>query len=322
MKILIAGGAGFVGSHLCDRFLAEGCEIWCLDNLITGSRSNIAHHGKVRDFVFVEEDILAFDCLKLPHDFNAILHFASPASPVDYVKYSLETLRVNGEGTRRLLDLAEVCGARFLFASTSEVYGDPLVAVQNEEYWGNVNPIGMRSMYDEGKRYGEACVMVYRRTRGVDARLIRIFNTYGPRMRTDDGRVIPNFLSQALTGKSLTIYGDGRQTRSFCYVDDLVEGIVRMVHGRHQGPVNLGNPGEFTVLELIREIEKILGMRLKTEHMPPLPDDPRRRKPDISKAKSLLGWEPKISLAEGLKKTVPYFKEKLQGEQKAKAVEG
>ncbi len=311
-KILIAGGAGFIGSHLCDYYVARGCEVWCLDNLITGSEENIKELLKRKDFRFIKEDVIHLDVEKLPGDFNYIFHLASPASPPDYFKNPLETLRVNSIGTENLLKLALRCNARFLFSSTSEVYGDPLMPVQSEEYWGNVNPVGPRAVYDEGKRYGEAIVMTYYRKATVDTRIIRIFNTYGPRMRLNDGRVIPNFIYQVLTDRPMTVYGDGKQTRSFCYINDLIDGIVRMMDIKdYHLPVNLGNPGEFTVLQLAEIIQNIIGKKVKIEFLPALEDDPKRRNPDISKARKLINWKPKVQLEEGLKKTINYFREKV-----------
>ena len=310
MKILISGGAGFIGSHLCDYYIEKNNEVWCIDNLLTGCRENISHllHKK-SNFKFLNEDLILMDVEKLPADFNYIFHLASPASPVDYVKYSIKTLNVNSTGTEKLLLLSlKNNNARFLFTSTSEVYGDPQIPVQNEEYWGNVNPIGVRSVYDEAKRYGEALVMAYHRKYKLNTRIVRIFNTYGPRMRINDGRVIPNFISQALSGEFLTVYGDGKQTRSFCYVDDLVSGLTKMMENDYHFPVNLGNPGEFTILELAEKIKKIIGVKAEMQFKPPLSDDPRIRKPDIKKAMEILGWSPKISLEEGLIKTISYFR--------------
>jgi dTDP-glucose 4,6-dehydratase len=312
-KILIAGGSGFIGSHLCDYYTARGCEVWCLDNLITGSEENVKKLMKGRDFRFIKEDVIYLDLKKLPGDFDCIFHLASPASPPDYFKNPLETLRVNSIGTENLLKLSLKCNARFLFASTSEVYGDPLIPVQNEEYWGNVNSIGPRSVYDEGKRYGEAIVMAYQRKYQADTRLIRIFNTYGPRMRLNDGRVIPNFIYQVLMNMPMTVYGDGKQTRSFCYIDDLIKGIADMMEIKdYHLPVNLGNPVEFTIIQLAEIIQKITGKRVEMEFLPALEDDPRRRRPDISKARELLGWQPIVTLEEGLRKTIDYFIEKIK----------
>ncbi len=311
-KILIAGGAGFIGSHLCGYYLERGDEVWCLDNLITGSEENIAEYLNCKLFKFLKEDVICLDTDKLPGNFDCVFNLASPASPPDYFENPLETLRVNSLGTENLLKLTVRCNARFLFSSTSEVYGDPLNSVQNEEYWGNVNPIGPRAVYDEAKRYGEAIIMAYHRKFLADTRIIRIFNTYGPRMRLKDGRVVPNFIYQALTDRPLTVYGDGKQTRSFCYVDDLIAGIAGMMELKdYHLPVNLGNPGEFTVLQLAEIIREILGRELKMEFLPALEDDPKRRKPDIARAKELLGWEPRIPLEEGLKKTIDYFAKKI-----------
>ncbi len=314
-KILIAGGAGFIGSHLCDYYIAGGDEVWCMDNLITGSEDNIAGHANCKSFRFLQQDVIALNPEKMPDDFSHVFNLASPASPPDYFENPLETLRVNSIGTENLVRLALRCNARFLFSSTSEVYGDPVIPVQNEEYWGNVNPVGPRAVYDEAKRYGEAIIMAYHRKFSADTRIIRIFNTYGPRMRLRDGRVVPNFVYQVLAGKPLTIYGDGKQTRSFCYVDDLVAGIAGMMELEdYHLPVNLGNPVEFTVLQLAEIIQEILGKKVRMEFLPALEDDPRRRKPDISKAMELLGWKPSVQLEEGLRKTIDYFMDKLNRE--------
>jgi dTDP-glucose 4,6-dehydratase len=312
-KVLIAGGAGFIGSHLCDYYTERGDEVWSLDNLITGREENIAGLLSEKKFRFLKEDVIQLDVEKLDGDFDYVFHLASPASPPDYFEHPMETLRVNSLGTENLLKLALRCNARFLFSSTSEVYGDPLVSVQNEEYWGNVNPIGPRSVYDEGKRYGESIVMAYHRKYQVDTRLIRIFNTYGSRMRLKDGRVIPNFVYQVLMNKPITIYGDGKQTRSFCYIDDLIAGITGMMEMEdYHLPVNLGNPVEFTIIQLAEIIQKIIGKSVKMKFLPALEDDPKRRRPDISKARKLLGWQPKVQLEEGLKKTIDYFREKIK----------
>jgi len=310
-KVFISGGAGFIGSFLCDYYINRNCEVWCIDNLLTGSRDNIAEFLKDRNFKFIEKDVIGFNPENMPSDFDYIFHFASPASPPDYFRYPIETLRVNSIGTENCLNLALKCKAAFLYASTSEVYGDPLIPIQNEEYWGNVNSIGVRSVYDEGKRYGEAIVMAYHRKYGMNTHIVRIFNTYGPRMRLDDGRAIPNFVYQALTGQPLTVYGDGKQTRSFCYIDDLIRGIVLLIEKGYHLPVNLGNPVEFTVIQLAELIQKITGKKTEITFMPPLEDDPKRRKPDIRRAKELLGWQPEISLEEGLKKTIDYFNNKV-----------
>jgi len=306
-KVLISGGAGFIGSYLCDFFINNGDIVWCIDNFITSDRKNIQHLVENKNFVLIEKDLIEFDENELNESFDYVLHFASPASPVDYMKYPIETLKVNSIGTEKMLNIALKSNSVFLFASTSEVYGDPLIPVQNENYWGNVNPVGVRSVYDEGKRYGEAITMAYHRKHKLNIRIIRIFNTYGPRMRLNDGRVIPNFIYCALNNKPLPIYGDGKQTRSFCYVDDLIKGIIKVLEVNYNLPVNLGNPEEFTILELVEKIEKIFGKKLSIEYLPPLPDDPKIRKPDISLARKLLSWEPKILLEEGLKKTIEYY---------------
>lgn len=307
-KVLIAGGAGFIGSHLCDYYISLGDKVCCLDNLATGAQANVEHLLSSPLFSLVKADVVRLDEAKLDGDFDMVFNLASPASPPDYFRLPVETLRVNSLGTENLLELARRCNAKFLFTSTSEVYGDPLIPVQNEEYWGNVNSIGPRSVYDEAKRYGEAMVMAYFRKYGADTRIVRIFNTYGPRMRLRDGRVIPNFIAQLLEKKPLTVYGDGKQTRSFCYVDDLIAGLAGMMEKDYHLPVNLGNPGEFTILELAEILQKIAGMKTEIEFLPPLEDDPRRRKPDITRAKELLGWRPTVALEDGLRKTLAYFK--------------
>ncbi len=312
MKILITGGAGFIGSHLCQFYLERNNEVWCVDNLLTGNVENIEDLLKNPKFKFVKEDVINLDMEKLPSDFDSILHLASPASPPDYFKYPIETLKVNSIGTEKMLLHALRCGAKFLFSSTSEIYGDPLIPVQNEEYWGNVNPVGERSVYDEGKRYGEAITMAYKRKHNADVRIVRIFNTYGPRMRIEDGRVIPNFISQALRNAPITIYGDGKQTRSFCYIDDLIDGIVKVLEKDYHLPINLGNPEEFSILKLAKKIKELTSSTSEIVFKPPLPDDPKRRKPDITKAQKILGWKPKISLEEGLRRTIPYFEKKLE----------
>lgn len=312
MKVLISGGAGFIGSHLVDFYLKKGHQVWCVDNLLTGSQENIAGHQESKSFHFLREDVTELNPDGFPADLDYILHLASPASPPDYFRHPIETLKVNSLGTERLLNLALKSKARFLYTSTSEVYGDPEIPVQNEGYWGHVNPIGPRSVYDEAKRYGEALVMAYHRQHGVNTRLVRVFNTFGPRMRLGDGRVVPNFIAQVLTGKPVTVYGDGKQTRSFCYVDDLIGGITVLMEKDYHLPVNLGNPSEFTVLELAGIIQKIVGKTARIEFLPALEDDPRRRKPDITRARELLGWEPKISLEEGLRRTIAYFQERIE----------
>jgi dTDP-glucose 4,6-dehydratase len=306
-KILISGGAGFIGSHLCDFFIKNGDIVWCIDNFITSERKNIQHLLENRNFVLFEKDLIEFDENEINEKFDYVLHFASPASPVDYMKYPIETLKVNSTGTEKMLNIALKSKSIFLFASTSEVYGDPLIPVQNEEYWGNVNPVGVRSVYDEGKRYGEAITMAYHRKFKLNTKIIRIFNTYGPRMRLNDGRVIPNFIYCALNNKPLPIYGDGKQTRSFCYIDDLIEGIIKILEVEYNLPINLGNPEEFTIIELAERIEKIFGKKLGIKYLPGLPDDPKKRKPDITLAKKLLSWEPEVSLEKGLRKTIEYY---------------
>ena len=309
-RILVTGGAGFIGSHLCERFLSEGEEVIAVDNLLTGDRDNIAHLFENPRFTFFPQDITNYLYVRGPLD--AIMHFASPASPVDYLELPIQTLKVGSLGTHKALGLAKEKGATILVASTSEVYGDPLVHPQTEEYWGNVNPVGPRGVYDEAKRFMEAMTMAYRRTHGVDTRIARIFNTYGPRMRMRDGRVVPNFICQALRGEPLTVYGDGRQTRSFCYIDDEVEGLVRLLRSSERDPVNIGNPAEMTIKEFAERIIALSGSSSKIDYKPLPVDDPRVRQPDISKARKLLGWEPKIPLDEGLQRTIEYFKERLK----------
>ncbi|MCE9581606.1 MAG: SDR family oxidoreductase [Planctomycetes bacterium] len=309
MRVVITGGAGFIGSHLCDLFLSKGHQVVAVDNFLTGSPANIAHLAKTRGFKFIKQDItLPFT---VPGKVDAVLNFASPASPEDYVRLQIETLRVGSAGTENALILAQKKKARFLQASTSEVYGDPLEHPQRETYWGHVNPNGPRSMYDEAKRFAEALVVAYQRTRGVDTRIIRIFNTYGPRMRLNDGRALPQFFGQALRGENITVYGNGEQTRSFCYVSDLVEGIYRLLQGREPGPVNMGNPVEITILTLAKEIIAVTGSKSRVVHKAAMVDDPKQRRPDISKAKATLGWEPRITRAVGLKLTLPYFQEQV-----------
>lgn len=315
MRVMITGASGFLGSFLCEKFLSEGFEVLGIDNFLTSSFKNIEHLIENKNFKFIELDV----CLLNENYLNGfkpdiILHFASPASPADYYKYKIETMMVNSVGTKNCLDIAKKFNSRFILASTSEVYGDPLVHPQDENYWGNVNPIGPRSVYDEGKRFSEAITMAYYRTYNLDVRIIRIFNTYGPRMRINDGRVISNFIVQALRGEKLTIYGDGSQTRSFCYVDDLIEGIFRVsTYNNLNGEViNLGNPSEFSIIELANIIKDILPQTKGFEFLPPLEDDPRKRRPNISKAKKLLNWEPKVPLKEGLIKTIDYFKKILE----------
>jgi dTDP-glucose 4,6-dehydratase len=306
---VVTGGAGFLGSHLCDRLLAEGHRVFCVDNLITGDPSNIAHLIGHERFRFVHHDVTNFTYVDGP--VHNILHFASPASPIDYLKVPIQTLKVGSLGTHKALGLAKAKNARFLLASTSEVYGDPLEHPQKETYWGNVNPIGVRGVYDEAKRFAEAMTMAYHRFHGVDTRIVRIFNTYGPRMRIDDGRAIPAFLSQAIRGEELTVFGDGSQTRSVCYVDDLIEGIYRLLVSDISGPVNIGNPEEITVLRLAEEIRLLAGGGGSITFRPLPEDDPKVRQPDISRARTLLGWEPNVSRHEGLAKTYAYFLAKI-----------
>lgn len=308
-RVLITGGAGFLGSHLCDRFIAEGFHTIAMDNLLTGSLDNIAHLMPREDFEFYHHDVTKF--VHVPGDLKYILHFASPASPIDYLKMPIQTLKVGSLGTHNLLGLALAKKARILVASTSEVYGDPLVHPQTEEYWGNVNPVGPRGVYDEAKRFLEAMTMGYHTYHGVETRIVRIFNTYGPRMRLNDGRVLPAFISQALRGEDLTVFGDGSQTRSFCYVDDLVDGIYRLLLSDHSQPVNIGNPEEITIREFGEEIIKLTGSTSKIGFNPLPVDDPKQRRPNITKAKEILGWEPKYKRAEGLKPTLAYFQEKV-----------
>lgn len=304
--ILITGAAGFIGSHLCDRFLTEDFKVIGMDNLITGDLKNIEHLFPSKNFEFYHHDVSKF--VHVPGQLDYILHFASPASPVDYLKMPIQTLKVGSLGTHNLLGLAFAKKSRILVASTSEVYGDPLVHPQTEEYWGNVNPVGPRGVYDEAKRFQEAITMAYHNAKSVDTRIVRIFNTYGPRMRLKDGRVLPNFFYQAIKGEDLTVYGDGSQTRSFCYVSDLVEGIYRLLFSDYIYPVNIGNPVEISILDFGKEIIKLTGTKQKLV-LNPLPvDDPKQRRPDITKAKTILGWEPKVSREEGLRITYEYFK--------------
>jgi dTDP-glucose 4,6-dehydratase len=311
-RVLITGAAGFLGSHLCDRFIKEGYHVIGMDNLITGDLKNIEHLMKLKNFEFYHHDVSKF--VFVPGDLDYILHFASPASPIDYLKIPIQTLKVSSLGTHNLLGLARIKKARILVASTSEVYGDPLVHPQTEEYWGNVNPVGPRGVYDEAKRFMEAMTMAYHTYHGVETRIVRIFNTYGPRMRLNDGRVLPAFIGQALRGEDLTMFGDGSQTRSFCYVDDLVEGIYRLLMSDYVQPMNIGNPSEITIKQFGDEIIKLTGTSQKLISKPLPTDDPKQRKPDITKAKQILGWEPKVSRAEGLKITYEYFKSLSQEE--------
>ena len=305
-RILITGGAGFLGSHLCDRFIRDGFHVIAMDNLITGELKNIQHLFPLEDFEFYHHDVSKF--VHVAGDLPYILHFASPASPIDYLRIPIQTLKVGSLGTHNLLGLARVKGSRILVASTSEVYGDPAVHPQTEEYFGNVNPVGPRGVYDEAKRFQEAITMAYHTYHDVDTRIVRIFNTYGPRMRLNDGRALPAFIGQALRDEDLTIFGDGSQTRSFCFVNDLIEGIVRLLNVNYHLPVNIGNPDEITILDFAKEIIKLTGTKQKIVFKPIPKDDPQQRQPDISKAKKLLGWEPIITRADGLKITYDYFK--------------
>ena len=308
-RILITGGAGFIGSHLCERHLADGHEVIAVDNLLTGDRDNIAHLFANPKFTFLHQDVTNYLWVKGPLD--AVLHFASPASPVDYLELPIQTLKVGSLGTHKTLGLAKDKNARYLIASTSEVYGDPLVHPQKEDYWGNVNPVGPRGVYDEAKRFAEAMTMAYHRFHGVQTRIVRIFNTYGPRMRIKDGRVVPAFISQALRNEPLTVFGDGSQTRSFCFVTDLIEGIYRLLMSDEINPTNIGNPNEMTVLQFAEEIKRLTGSNAPIEFKPLPEDDPKIRRPDITKARTLLGWEPRVPLDEGLTKTIDYFRRVL-----------
>ncbi len=310
MRILITGGAGFIGSHLCDYFLARGDEVVAVDNFITGSPDNIAHLQNHPHFRFVRQDVT--EHLRIEGYLDAILHFASPASPKSYIAYPIQTLKVGALGTHKACGLARAKGARFLLASTSEVYGDPLVHPQKEDYWGNVNPIGPRGVYDEAKRFAEAMTLAYHRAHNVDTRIVRIFNTYGPRNQLDDGRVVPNFIGQALRGEPLTVHGDGSQTRSFTYVSDEVEGIARLLASDEQMPVNIGNPNEMTILTFAEKINQLTGNKAGIIFQPRPVDDPNVRCPDITRAKTILGWEPRVSLDEGLEKTIAYFASKIK----------
>ncbi|MBK8712413.1 MAG: SDR family oxidoreductase [Niastella sp.] len=311
-RVLITGAAGFLGSHLCDRFIKEGYHVIGMDNLITGDLKNIEHLFKLEHFEFYHHDVSTF--IHIPGELHYILHFASPASPIDYLKIPIQTLKVGSLGTHNCLGLAKAKSARILVASTSEVYGDPLVHPQNEDYWGNVNPIGPRGVYDEAKRFQEAITMAYHTFHKVETRVVRIFNTYGPRMRLNDGRALPAFIGQALRGEDLTVFGDGSQTRSFCFVDDLMEGIYRLLMSDYAMPVNVGNPDEISLLDFAKEIIKLTGTTQKIIHKPLPVDDPKQRQPDITRAKKILGWEPKINRAEGLKITYDYFKNLSEAE--------
>ncbi|MEB2283958.1 MAG: SDR family oxidoreductase [Myxococcales bacterium] len=310
-RILVTGGAGFIGSHLCERLLDEGNDVICIDNFLTGSPDNIAPFLGNQRFQFIQQDVTNF--VYVPGKLDAILHFASPASPIDYLELPIQTLKVGSLGTHKVLGLAKEKRARFLLASTSEVYGDPLVHPQTEDYWGNVNPIGPRGVYDEAKRFAEAITMAYQRTHGVVTRIVRIFNTFGPRMRMRDGRVVPNFIAQALRNEDVTVYGDGAQTRSFCYVSDLVEGILRLLRSDQPTPVNIGNPREMTVLEFAKMIIALTGSKSRIVHKPLPVDDPKVRQPDISLARRVLGdWHPEVPVEEGLRRTIAYFAAKIR----------
>jgi dTDP-glucose 4,6-dehydratase len=317
-RAVITGGAGFLGSHLCERLLAEGHRVVCVDNLVTGRTDNIAHLMDRGDFQFVRHDVSRSFEIEGPVDY--VLHFASPASPIDYLELPIQTLKVGSLGTHNTLGLAKAKKARYLLASTSEVYGDPQVHPQNESYWGNVNPVGPRGVYDEAKRFAEAMAMAYHRAHGLDVRIVRIFNTYGPRMRLRDGRVVPAFIQQALRGEPMTVFGRGRQTRSFCYVDDLVEGIYRLLQSDLREPCNIGNPHEMTILEFAETIRAAVGSQSEI-HFKPLPvDDPQTRQPDITRARTRLGWEPKVPLAQGLESTIAYFRKALAEREVEEAV--
>jgi dTDP-glucose 4,6-dehydratase len=306
---VVTGGAGFLGSHLCDLLLARGHKVIAIDNFVTGSVDNISHLGGNPNFKFIQQDVTEFIFLDVPVQF--VWHFASPASPVDYLELPIQTLKVGSLGTHKALGLAKNKGARFLITSTSEIYGDPLVHPQREDYWGNVNTIGPRGCYDEAKRFAEALTMAYHRQHGVETRIVRIFNTYGPRMRLNDGRVVPSFVGQALRNQPLSVFGKGAQTRSFCYVSDLIEGIYRLMNSSTSDPVNIGNPHEMTVLEFAKEIIQATGSKSKIVYKPLPQDDPKQRQPDITRARTLLQWEPQVPLAEGLKKTIAYFRGKV-----------
>ena len=309
MRILVTGGAGFIGSHLCDRLLAEGNDVIAMDNLITGSADNIAHLAGNRHFKFIFHDVTEY--IYVPGHLDAVMHLASPASPVDFDRIPIQILKVGSLGTHNTLGLALAKGARYLIASTSEVYGDPLIHPQPESYWGNVNPIGVRGVYDEAKRFAEAITMAYHRIHKVDTRIIRIFNTYGPRMRLNDGRVVPNFVGQALRGEPLTVYGDGSQTRSFCYVSDLVDGMVRLLLSSECDPVNVGNPLEMTIRAFAEAINRLTGNQAGIVFKPLPKDDPRVRRPEITRARAILGWEPQVPVEEGLMRTIEYFRTRV-----------
>ena len=306
---IVTGGAGFLGSHLCDRLLSEGHNVIAIDNLITGNTGNIAHLAGNQNFRFIKHDVTQY--ISVPGTVDYVFHFASPASPIDYLQLPIQTLKFGSLGTHNALGLAKAKGAKFLLASTSECYGDPLEHPQSETYWGNVNPIGPRGVYDEAKRFAEAMTMAYHRYHKVDTRIVRIFNTYGPRMRLRDGRVVPAFIGQALRGEPLTVFGEGQQTRSFCYVSDLIDGIYRLSQTDFHEPVNIGNPTEFTILEFAKLVLKLTGSKSQITYEPLPVDDPKQRRPDISRAKKLLGWEPKIKLEDGLLQTISYFRDKV-----------
>jgi dTDP-glucose 4,6-dehydratase len=308
--VVVTGGAGFLGSHLCDRFIGEGKKVICIDNLITGNPKNIEHHKKNKDFRFIKHDISKE--ITLPGRIDYVLHFASPASPVDYLHFPIPTLKVGALGTYHTLGLAKLKKARFLLASTSEVYGDPQVHPQREDYWGHVNPIGPRGVYDEAKRFAEAITMAYQRYHKLDTRIVRIFNTYGPRMRIQDGRVVPNFIYQALKGKNITVFGDGKQTRSFCYYSDLIEGIHRLLYSNMRTPVNIGNPDEFTIMQFAKLVIKMSAAKTRIVHKPLPVDDPKVRRPDITLARTKLKWQPKVTLEEGLRETLAWFADRLK----------
>ncbi len=309
-KVLITGGAGFLGSHLCDRMLAEGYEVVAMDNLITGNLTNIAHLFGKEGFTFVKHDVTNYTFVE--GNLVYILHFASPASPIDYLKIPIQTLKVGAMGTHKILGLAKEKGARVLIASTSEVYGDPLIHPQKEEYWGNVNPVGFRGCYDEAKRFMESLTMADHRYHGVETRIVRIFNTYGPRMRLDDGRALPAFMGQALRGEDITVFGDGSQTRSFCYVDDLIEGIYRLLLSDEVMPINVGNPSEISILDFAKEVIALTGSKSQIIFQDLPQDDPKVRQPDITRAQEILGWEPQVTRTEGLKRTLAYFQEQVE----------
>jgi dTDP-glucose 4,6-dehydratase len=308
-RILITGGAGFLGSHLCERFLGDGWEVVCMDNLVTGDMRNVEHLSPDSRFHFIHQDVTEY--LHVSGALDAVLHFASPASPIDYLELPIQTLKVGSLGTHKALGLARAKRARFLLASTSECYGDPLVHPQPESYWGNVNPVGPRGVYDEAKRFAEAITMAYQRYHGLETRIVRIFNTYGPRMRLDDGRALPAFMSQALRGEPVTVFGDGSQTRSFCYVDDLIEGIVRLLHSDEDLPTNIGNPREMTIREFAETVIELCDSGSTIEYRPLPEDDPKVRQPDITKARQVLGWEPHVALRDGLERTLAYFRERI-----------